>query len=264
MKVAVLSAVATSGKTTLMTVLGGVFSRSQGRDVAVFSTGDARDNIEMVTVLDHNEKLDNPYIFKSMVETASDDGKELLYYGAQAGDEHVYIYDIMGTAMDQSEKQELLLTAIDKVPADLKLIEICGNPASPLNSQVLKNCDCSIILCGTANKDLRKFVSMIETLPKCKAMVNRAICIASYNPVICSDKAFASKLKLKSQDIFKFPYNNQVQKLAFNGELDKVAYNVIIGDNEVVNLRRPCQDLMEYLFDSSNRKVIRSIDRWYR
>ena len=264
MKVAVLSAVATCGKTTIATVLGGVFSRSQGRDVAIFSTGDATDNIEMVTVYDHNEKLDNPHIFKSMVDTASEDGKELLYYGAQAGDEHVYIYNIMSAAMDDYEKKELLLNAIDKVPADLTLIEISANPSSPLNTKVLQSCDCSILLCDTSNKGIRKLTKMIEQLPKCKASVNRAVVISEYNPVVCSDKAFASRLQLKSQDVFKFPYNNQIQKLAFAGELDKLAYNVIIGDNEVVNLRRPCQDLMEFLFNSPTRKIVRGIDRWYK
>ena len=108
MKVAVLSAVSTCGKSTLMEILGGVYSRSQGREVVIFNTGDASDNINMVTCYNKNNALDNPHIVKSMVDNAGDDASNLLNYGAQAGDEHVFMYDIMDAAMSQDEKEEFL------------------------------------------------------------------------------------------------------------------------------------------------------------
>lgn len=264
MKVAVLSAVSTSGKSTLIEILGGVYSRSQGRDVVVFSTGDATDNLEMVTCDMKSNSLDNPHILKSMVDNAGDDASSLLNYGTQAGDEHVYIYDIMNAAMTPAEKEDFLIAAIRKIPADLTLVEICGNPASRINKNALAECDCSIIVTGAANKDCRRLIKTIEDVPNCKAKINRAIVLTKYDDHVCSDKRYAEKIGLKSQNIFKFPYSWQAAKLSFNGELDKICYKVIIGDYEVVNFRKPCQDLMEFLFNTETRKVIRSIDRWFR
>lgn len=264
MKVAVLSAVATCGKSTTISILGGVYSRSQGRDVVIFNTGDATDNLEIVSRYERNGSLDNPHIVKSMIDTAGEDSSSLLNYGTQAGDEHVYIYDVMNAAMSIREKEEFLIAAIRKVPADLTLVEISGNPCSDLNKKVLNECDCSIVLCGTTNKDCRRLVKLIESLPNCKAKINRAIVMSKYDAAVCSDKRFAEKLGLKVHQIFKFPYNPQAAKLAFNGELDRICYSIISGDYEVVNFRKPCQDLMEFLFDSETRKVIRSIDRWYK
>lgn len=265
MKVAVLSAVPTCGKTVLISILGGVFSRSQGREVVIFNTGDANDNMEMVSCHGRNAALDSPHIVKSMIDNANEnDSTNLLSYGAQAGDEHVYIFDVMNAAMAADEKEEFLLSAIDKVPADLTLVEICGDPASQLNTKVLSQCDCSIILCNTSTKSVRLLGHLIKRMPGGKTKVNRAIVLAKYDAAVCSDKRFAERVGLKSQNIFKFPYNLQAAKLAFNGELDKIAYNIIIGDHEVVNFRKPCQDLMEFLFDTETRKMIRSIDRWYK
>lgn len=264
MKVAVLSAVPTCGKTTLIEILGGVYSRSQGREVVVFNTGDATDNLEVVTCQSKVGSLDNPHILKAMVDNAGEDASSLLNYGMQAGDEHVFIYDILNAVMSDADKVEFLMTSIKKIPADLTLIEIEGDPMSSLNRKVLNECDCSIILCGTSNKDCRKLTELFNGMPNCKAKVNRAIVLSKYDAAVCSDKRFAEKIGLKSQNVFKFPYNLQAAKLAFNGELDRICYNIIFGDYEVVNFRKPCQDLMEFLFNSETRKVIRSIDRWFK
>lgn len=87
MRVAVMSVVPTLGKSSLIEVLGGVYSRSQGRTVAVFSTGNAVDNTELITNITSNDKLDNPYAIKALIENAAGEPEALLDYGVQAGDE---------------------------------------------------------------------------------------------------------------------------------------------------------------------------------
>jgi len=116
MRVAVMSVVPTLGKTALIEVLGGVYSRSQGRTVAVFSTGNAVDNIEMITNISRNDKLDNPYVVKALIENAYEEPEALLHYGVQAGDERVFIFDILNNVMSREEKYEFLEEAIKTIP----------------------------------------------------------------------------------------------------------------------------------------------------
>ncbi len=266
MKVAVLSVVPTCGKSTLIEVLGGVYSRSQGRECAVLSTGDISDLVDMVYNDNKNEALDNPHIVKAMLDNAGENATELLNYGVQAGDEHVYLYDIMNAAMSEQEKEAFLLTAMDKIPADLTLVEIQGDISSKLNQDVLRKCDCSIICCEHSLKCIKHFQNVIDALPKAsKARINAAYTLVNHDERVVSTKKFAEKLRLpKGRGLFRLPFNPQVGKLSIDGELDKICYNIIVGDFETVNLRRPIQDLMEYLFNSETRRVIRSIDRWYK
>lgn len=264
MKVAVISAVPTCGKTTLIDVLGGVFSRSQGRDVAVFSTGNAKENIEQITNFAGNEALDNPYIFRAMVQNAGVDAKELLNYGVQAGDEHVFMYDILGSTMSQVDKEDFLIEAINSVPVDLTLVEISGDCFSELNQRVLNECDCCLLLTEQSPRGFRKAAEICNkfTIPQMK--YNRAIIISKCDPVVASDKKMAEQLKVSVQSLYKFPRSSMLAKMAYNGELDKAAYNIIIGDYELVNFRTPMLELMQFLFDAPNRKVIRGVDKWYK
>lgn len=265
MRVAVISAAPTLGKSTLIEVLGGVFSRSQGRDVVVFTTGDANDNMGIITnTVPRNTHLDGPYVVKAMIENETENPKSLLNYGTQAGDERVFYYDILNAVMSDEEKEEFLINAIKRIPADLTLVEICGDVTSDLNQKVMNLCDCAIILIDVSNKGIRKYKELMPLLPKGNMQLNVALVMAQINPAITSDKKFAEKLNKKTSDLYKFPYNPILAKSALDGELDKVVYNILVGDYEVVNLRMPIQELMEFMFNTPTRRVIRSIDRWYR
>lgn len=264
MKVAVISAVPTCGKSTLIEILGGVYSRSQGREVVVFTTGEARDNINLVENLAKNQALDNPYIIKSMIENATDDADNLRNYGVQAGDEHVFIFDILGSTMSDEDKEEFLLNAIDTIPADLTLIEICGDVTSELNVKVMEKCDCSIILTDISQKGLEAVSRCMAELKVAAMRLNSAIVMSRADAVVASDKKIAQLLKIKTTSLFKFPYNPIIGKLALDGELDKICYKVIVGDHEVAQLRMPMQELMEFLFNTPTRTIVRSMDRWYK
>lgn len=265
MKVAVISAAPTLGKTTLIEILGGVFSRSQGRDVVVFSTGNALDNIEIISNnSESNKNLDSPYMVKAMVENETENPKSLLNYGIQAGDECVFYYNILNAVMDEQDKIEFLSESIKNIPADLTLIEICGDINSPINREALKHCDCSIILVDQSKKGIRDYKQLMDRLPTGPIKLNSAMVLSRVNAQVTSDKKFGSAIGKKTSDIFKFPYCPVLGRYAFDGELDKVIYNILIGDSEVVQLRVPMQELMEYIFNTPTRKLIRSIDRWHK
>lgn len=263
MKVAVLSAVPTSGKTAFMEVLGGVFSLSQGRDVAIFSTGELSELIDIVTDDSSEKDLSSPDVVKAMVEANAGD-KMLLDYGIQSGMEHVYIYDIMGVDMPIDERVEFLEEAIKAVPVDLTLIEIAGDPNSDLNKLILSQCDCSILLVEPSVKAITSYVRFVGTIPTCPAKYNMALVASKINYSIISDKQMASKMGIRFESMYKYPYNPIIPKLSLAGTLDGICEKIVVGDASVVQLRMPLYEIMTFLFDQPGIKVIRSIDKWYR
>ncbi len=264
MKAAVISTVPTCGKTLFCEILGGLYSRSQGRDVAIFTTGNARDNIDIVSSRIYDSRLDSPQIFRAMVQNAGDDARELLNYGVQGGEEHVYIYDIIGSSMALNEQEDFLVEAINTVPVDLTLIEIHGDVKEELNERVLSTCDCCLLLTEQSHRGFRALSEMVQGFKIPTLVYNRAIVISQCDPIVASDKKMAEEMKLSVQSLYKFPRSSQVAKLAYNGELDKAAYNIIAGDHELVQFRMPMLEIMQFMFDTPTRKIIRGIDKWYK
>lgn len=263
MKVAVVSAEPTLGKTTLCEILGGVFSRSQGRDVCILTTGNAVDNIEIVTKYTRSALLDSPHIFKAMITSAGEDKRELYDYGTQAGEEKVFIFDIMSSSMSQPEKEDMFIETMNILPCPLTLIEISGDYKSEFNQKVMSLCDCALVLIDQSKKGIREYRNLYSNLPG-MLKLNHAVILAMYNNSIASDKKFQELTKIPMNATYKFPYLPVLKKQSFNEELDKVPYEIVHANSEVVELRTHIQELMSYIFDSPQRKVIRGIDRWYK
>ena len=262
MKVAVLSAVPTSGKTTLLEVLGGVFSLSQGRSVGLFTTGNMAEMYEM-TASSTTTDQSSADILQAMIDTNPHDPM-LLDYGVQIGEEHVYAYEIANSEAKDEDKVKFMQSALDNIPVDLALIELTGDLHTKLNIEMLKHADCSLFLIPPTTKAILEYKAVLDSLPRCAALFNMAYVACPINYQILSDKSMAQRMGVKLENLYKVPYNATVQKLSMAGTLDTICDKVVRGDSTVVNLRESLLELMRYIFDSEEYKVIRGIDKWYR
>ena len=264
MKVAVISAAPTCGKSCFIHVLATVYSRSQQRDVVILSTGDATENLDLASNVVKTSGLDNPHIVKAMVDEVGPDIDSVLDYGIRIGTERAFVFDILNCAMAKEDKQDFLVNALKNIPASLTLVEVCGDIRSELNKRVLEECDCSIVLVDCSQLGIKRLKQLMQNMPDCPVKMNRAVVINRYDQAVCSMKKFSEMAKIAQFDLFKFYYNVQIPKLAMTGQLDKIAYNIVNGDFEVANLRMCLQEIMSFIFDSPAKKIIRSIDRWYK
>lgn len=267
MKVAVLSVVPTCGKSVLIELLAGVYTRSQGKLAAVFSTGDAQDNIELIeSEASDDLTLDSPYVVRAALEGGIDqkDKFSILSYGTRAGDENVYVFDILGSKMAEEDKEEFFLTAIERIPVELTLIEICGDPKSEFNTKVLSACDCSIVLIDQSKKGLRKLLTYFDGMDIPAVRDNHAICVSRFDPDVSSDKKLATLTGLPQKSIYKLYELPIIKKYALDGNLDRIVYNIVHGDAIGIQQRQPIMDLMKFIYDTDDRKIIREYDRWFK
>ena len=262
MKVAILSAVPMCGKTSFMELFAGVFTISQGRTAALFSTGDLSDLVASVEVNDAMAKA-QPDIVKAMITTAPHE-KSLLDYGTRIGMENVYLYDILGANMDEYDKIELLKKALDAIPVDLTLVELTGDLNSELNQEIIKCVDCSLYLVYPCWKAINNYDRILKALPRCPGTLNYKIVSAMIDPNSIGDKKFAKMLGLTIPDIIRYPEVDKVPKEAMVAHLDTVCQKIVNGDNDYVTFRQPFQEAMQYIFDSGNYKIIRDIEKWYK
>ena len=264
MKVAVISVGQMCGKSSLIQILGSVFSRTHKREVIALSTGDVNDNIDIVKHSDLEEP-EPPYVLEAIFNSVnSEDSDELFKYGVQAGSEHIYYFDISNSDQPEEEKIEFMEIVLNVIPATLSFIEICGDINSERNIAALEACDVAFIMVPVSRKGARLYKELIGQMPNYKAKINHRVVGSMLDDKICSTKEFASMLDKGVNDILKFPYNDNIPKLSLKKNLDAITYNIIVGDGQVANLRTPLLEMMQYLFDTPSHKVIRGFDKWYK
>ena len=91
---------------------------------------------------------------------------------------------------------------------------------------------------------------------------NSGIVLTRHDPNVLSDKAMKGLINLDVSNILRFPYSPVVQKMSFNKQLDRIAYMIVQGDPSVQQFRMPMLEIMQYLFDTDKRKIIRGMDKW--
>ena len=262
MKVGILSAVPTCGKTTLAELLAAVFTISQRRTAAIFSTGDLDDLKRSVELhnSDANPKTD---IIRAMIEASPQD-RMLLDYGIRIGMENVFLYDVLGVDMEEWDKADFLKKAVNSVPVDLTIVEFTGDLNNIVNQEVFKEMDCSFMLVPTTWKAISSYTKVLERMPVCPARYNNKLVAAVIDPKSIGDKKFAQLLGTKTEEVLRFPEGDLIPKEALAAHLDVVGSKIVLGDPNWQFLRTPMYEMMCYLFDTENYKVIRPMEKWYR
>lgn len=262
MKVGILSAVPTCGKTTLMELLAAVFTISQRRTAALFSTGDLSDLKDSVELQDIDAKPKTD-IIRTMIEASAGD-KLLLDYGTRIGMENVFLYDVLGVEMEEEDKAEFLKKAVNAIPVDLTIVEFTGDLMSVVNQEVFKEMDCCFYLVPTSWKAIHTYVETLEKMPVCPARYNNKVVAAMIDARSISDKKFAQLCGTKIEEIIRYPEIDLIPKEALAVHLDAIAQKIVVGDAQYVTLRTPFFEMMTYIYDSKDYKIIRPIEKWYR
>ena len=264
MKVAVISQEQTSGKSSFMCLLGGIFSRSQNKNVALMATGSAKENMDIVNINDTSKELRSVHVFRALLGSDAVTGTELFDYGFRQGEENVFLYDIMGTIMEEEDKKEMFLETLNRVPADLTLVEIKGDIKEPFNFKVINACDAVLYIFNHSKTSIANVRKYIED-PKLSSIAIRTGYICSkYDRNVVSEKRLGGLLKMNVKNVMLFPYNSVVAKKSLEGDLSDIVYNIMKGDNEVLVLRSKFLEVMQYLFDTDRYKYIRGIEEWFR
>lgn len=264
MKVAVISQEQTSGKSTFMCLLGGIFSRSQSKNVAIMSTGSAQENMSIVDIKDTSKELRSIHVFRALLDSDAITNTELFDYGFRQGEENVFIYDVMGTVMDDDEKKELFFETLSKVPADLTLVEIKGNIKEPFNMKVINACDAVLYVFNHSKTSIDNVRAYIDDPKLASIAIRTGYVCAKYDRNVIGEKKLGTLMKMNARNIMLFPYNSVVAKKAIEGDLSDIVYNIMKGDNEVLVLRSKFLEVMQYLFDTDRFKYIRGIEEWFK
>ena len=260
-KAGILSVEPMSGKTTLMELLAGVFTISQGRTAALFSTGDMTD-FEMSVELNNKTAATEPDIVRATIETTPGDPM-LLDYGARVGVENVYLYNVVGAEMEEYDKIDFLKKAIKAIPVDLTLVEITGDLTSEINQAIIKELDCSLLLVHPSWKSIENSKKILNILPKCSATANMMMVSSMIDPKNIGDKKMATLLGVKQENLLRYPKVDLLQKESLTGHLDVCCGKIVTGTPPYDTLRQPMQEIMQYLFDNINYSVIKPINKWF-
>ena len=239
MKIAFISAELMSGKSSIIALLAGVYSRSQGKSVSIMSTGSIEDNKDIISIVYENKDA------------------------TKQGLEDVYLFDAVPGAITDDEKVEFFDTCISNVPTDLTLIEIVGDINSEVNQDALEQADACVIIHKPNKRSMSLAKELKDALPDKHRGFSSAFLCNEFDAEVIAEKELNKEMNSKENAVLKIPFSRSIRKLYNKSELDKLIVGIIKGDPIIADARIRMLEIMQWMFDTPQRKVIKEVNRWY-
>lgn len=264
MKLAVMSVEPMLGKSTLCTMLASTFAISQAQYSCIISTGPLKNLIDGITLEFDNRDVADSYMQHAVLQNSESKENSVLDMAIRQGKDNVFIYECFDDQRDEEDAEEFAKLCLAKVPAELILCEIDSSTKPLINTEVIDECDARLFLFDISASSIKKTQEYYESLSDSDKL-RTFFCVAKYDQKVTSLKSIQSKLgKNFPNKLFFIPYSPAVAKLSYEGELDKAGYNIVTGMPEFQEFRLRMYDIMSACFDSPERKIIRTVDKWYK
>lgn len=279
MKIAITSDVPRTGKSTTAMLLGHIFSRTQEKRVAIFSTGDIEELIELTEPRGSFSSLNSTAVLNALLKNNSLNGEELYDYAIRSGEDDVHLFNVFDRTMSLEDAEEILTNTINIVNQStyMTLIDICGDPKSALNQTIMRDAD---VILNIFNHDLKSIHAAKESMvalskKEMKTEKNvkdysREIAFKTcyvcgkYDRNVLSEKKVAGVLGVTARNITVVPYTSSLQSMCLQGAIHKSSSYIVEGHPAFVEYRIKLLEIMQVLYDSGSRKVIRGVSEWHR
>ena len=264
MKVAVISGLGNPcGKSTFCLMLGMLFARTQQKTSVLLATGRMDSILDSTRVVRSKSLLTSVAMIESTLATSNAAGGGRHDHGIHIGQDECFAYNLYDSTYDKEHLDEVLMLAVQKIKAELMLVEVNGAYDGGLEKRLLNEVDVILYLFTTSLCSMKELMQYREMMPEEIVRKTGYVC-SMYNPDVISEKAIAKNIASSVKNVMLFPYNANLAKEALAGSLDTVPACIASGRSEVVNLRGKLLEIMQYLFDTPRVKYIKDMTKWYK
>lgn len=264
MKVAVISnEPSQTGKSSLCVLLASLFARTQHKRVAIFSTGDLASLFSLVQYDNRATQSKSVGVYNALLQSAAIDADGIYDYAYKIGKEEVYGVNIFSATMDTEGLDKLFLTSVDRINADLVLVEVQGDINEEFNKRAIDRCDAILNVFNMSMKSINAVKDYINSYDT-RAVLRTGYICQKYDAKALSEKRIASGVGIGQRGLILIPYNPIIINYGYMGMLNTLAKEIALGHAEVINLRSRLLEIMQFLFDSPNHKYIKGVDTWHK
>jgi len=260
MKIGVMSNVPRTGKTTVMMSFAHVYSRSQGKVVAIFSTASLSSVTDALKKIHSYDTASTPGVLRAFLETGSISGKEILDYAVKSGKDEVYVYDTIDTK-DEVSSIDFLKRTIRTVSTDLILVEIKGDPTTDSAKNIMNECDAILNVFNLDNQSISAVKEYAKSLDVKMAAKMRYL-VNHYDDRIITEKKLSGLTKIAPKFMCVHSYSPLTVKLFLEGDYDIYADRVVYGHEDFTDIRTQCLKEIQMFFNTEKRKRVREVSDW--
>ena len=264
MKIAIVTRQRTIGVSSFCVLLSLVFAKTQARKAAVLSTKNIQTLLDLCDINETQTALKSFNLYQTLLASNAVQGEELFDYAFRLGSVDSFAFDFISDVNVKSkELLQSFKTTMNVVPADMVLVEICGDIFDEFNMSVLENVDAVLYLFECSRHSL-SLLEEYKSKMKSHVVARTGYICSKYDREVVNEKRLAAAAGINERSLMQFPYNRKVMRSGFDGSLEECMDLIITGSPETLNIRPKLLEIMQFLFDSGRGQYIRGFDKWVK
>lgn len=262
MIIAVMSEQSTQvGMSSFISLLGSFYAKTQHRKVAILTTGDIHDIMQLNDVKESKELVKSINVYRAIATSNVITDDELFDYGYRLGKEEVFAFENPGGELTIDKQVDSFKEILRRIHAGMTLVEIKGDLNSPINASILAIADVRLYVFNHSRQGMALAKHYRETSSKEAVQRTGFVCL-KYDRNVCSEKTIAATLGESIKRVMIVPYNSLIAKKCLDGTLNTMATLIATGNAEAINLRPKLLEVLQYIYDTQTRKVIKGVGEW--
>lgn len=264
MRIAVVSnPTRSTGKTALSLLMGYFYPYAVGGKCAYITNKSLSEVLKYTKCSEVETSVEKSIsVFSALLRTEAISADEVSDYAYTPNNNgNLMMFDAYNTTENSDVAVGDFLNLLKLLGNTFTVVDLSGGIKSKEVSTIVDACDVILYTFRCNHRDLEDFYvyynglsdsEKLKVVPVCTAWDDRGV----------SKGMVKSKIKLKPNKIEWQPYNQNIEKLMLDGNLELVMKMLVTGENCIIPLRDPIIKLLSLLLDSKQGKVVKEFSKW--
>lgn len=250
------------GKTALSLMLTNAYPNATKKE-SVYVTNQSLDEViglqQFTTEYTTIER--NISIITSLSSSQNISNEDILDYAYRPVNTNAMLFDIYSSTISHKEAHRDFMSVINQLGNRFIVMDITGDPYSEEVINLMDECDVVLYVFKPTKYDATKAREYLDSLTDDERLKVKLVCNI-WDDTGVTKKTIQEFIKIRQQAILWFPYHANIQRTMFEGRLCVLNRLMIEGRDQCLTLRQPIKEILSFVCDTPNVKVIPEVSKW--
>lgn len=251
-----------TGKTALSLLLVNAYPNATGKE-SVYVTNQSLNEILQYEQFPQTEVAIERSInvVTALASTENLRDEDIVDYAYRPTSTNAMLFDIYSNTVGEEEAFNNFINVVNKLGRRFVIFDINGSVYNEDVKRYLDVCDLIVYVFRPIKSECIAAKEYLESLDDDEKTKVKLLC-NMWDQSGVKRSSIQDFMKYRTNSMLWFPYHENIQRTMFEGRLCVLNKLLIEGRDNCLNLRQPIKDILSFMCDTKNIKVVRDFSKW--
>lgn len=243
-------------------MLNNIYPCATGRESAYVTNGDLNEILEVEQFTSTRTEIEKGIdVITALSQAGSINQGNILNYAYRPIGTNAYVFDIYSSTVPSDEACANFISVVNNLGNRFIVMDLNGDVYSESVKTITDISDVILYIFEPTMKAVKEARAYLDSIDADERLKVKLVC-SKWDTMGVSKRTIQEAIKIRSNSILWFPYSRNIQRTMFERRLGILNRLLINGQDNCLDLRQPLYDILSYLCNSGNVKVVKEVSKW--